>query len=591
MNTRVIWVLLIIATHICNAQHTGHPRLLFSASDTTAIRLKTEVSDARLLYLEVKEQADYLLTHDRYIWTQAIEGAYFSNIVSLCFVYLVEHKTTYSDRAKELIFGGPTSPPGFIDDWGAPGSMAPYHIRLVWQKIIALSLCYDMLFEQLSEQQRSRMRDTIISDLNFAYHPTTGIQDYWGPREWFTRRPGVNMEHNYSVLPAIALILGPMAVYGESSNYPTTLADADIQLGAYHLFMSDSSWMKRSWSSLDGDYTEGISYGFWGTMDFPTPLRALGRWNSIDYFQIPEVRDRLSKCADWFAYEVSVAPRWPAVNRGMFNALNDGNTLQFGALGLALDLSTHYGDKAGLFRWVFNNTVGSIGNLLLDTSPNQMQGIHGNPVPWIISILDYDHDISPIEPSSALPLGKHFRKAGLVYLRSSSTWANGDDIQLAFSCSPAWDKLETGLFSNKHQHQDINQITLSAYGTNYLVGINDAPSSLFHNVVLIDGAGEAYSNGFPTGTTGWLNDGNIVQYHGTHQYEFIHGDATSAYNEIHYGDFNDLTKSGKHVIMRHDSTPRPPNPVFNPVDRAHRYLLFSRNSVENPLFFERVHAG
>ena len=185
---------LLLVSFAVSAQPTGHPRLFFGAADTAAISARTRVpgSAASQLFAEVLESASHY-TNLGYMWhsTWHHKSIFYDNLHAIAFAYLVTHQTNYADRAKELVFRtDPTfNQQGIIWDQYPDGGAA------LRSKVIALSIVYDWLFEQLSQSERRAIQDTIIQ--NLAYPGGEGIRDYF-------LRPDVDLNrHEFRPEPAL----------------------------------------------------------------------------------------------------------------------------------------------------------------------------------------------------------------------------------------------------------------------------------------------------------------------------------------------------------------------------------------------------
>ena len=324
------------------------------------------------------------------------------------------------------------------------------------------------------------------------------------------------------------------------------------------------------WSPEDGAYTEGISYNFWGGNQIAQFLELLSRLEGVNYFQQEAVKNRFTKLFDWLAYEVLPQPR---NLYNYFNDLNESYTFDMAKISTVMMFAAHYPDKASLASWIFANTAQNVDNLLPSVDQYQTRSGDGHSMLFILPLLTYN-DVPPVDPSTLLQLSKYFYRDGLVYVRtSSSLWADQNDIQLAFTSSPAIDPVSQ-YFSIKHDHADKNHFTLSAYGVQYLVDAgagdqyNATWQSQYHNIVLIDNVGEAEG--------GWYErDGRIASYSKSPLFETMHGDARLAYNQLHYEN------GGVHLIATDQSST---SYRLNPVLNADRYVNFIRADASLPAY-------
>jgi len=455
----------------------------------------------------------------------------------------------------------------WYDFWPRDDQYGSNILRTLSQKVICLSIMYDWLYDQLDATERTQIQDTIITDLAYTFPQLQFGGNYMGGiRATFNREDAsrLRMEHN-----PLALLLGAMSIYGENSNYSTSQADADIATVLASEFTNSYSHINRYFSPDNGAEFNGVSYSLWMFPILVAELEAWNHWTGGNHWNDQNVKNRFSKLADWLAYEVLPYPREQP--NSMLNTLNDAIPYQYGSMGMLLVLSTKYPDKAGLMRWVFNNTVQNIYNLLYDeTSDDAEQEIHGNSLDFILPITTGYSFVNPVEPSTILPLSRFLTWDGLVEIRTSQTWGDANDIEFAFSSQPIIHPL-TGVFNHHHEHYDKNNFTLFAYGDNYLIDYGlgkNTPS--WHNVILIDGVGQ---------TSGLSTQGEITEYKTSSKFDFIDGNATHAYNEMNWG-------IGMPPVTWTAQNPPPSEyGTLNPVQQAHRYVTFSRAMDNIPPYF------
>ncbi len=161
----LILSLMLTATTICFTQHTGHPRLFFTASDIPQIvsRINQSGSAASQLYGEVVEQSNYYNTN--WLWDYDDfphnKAAFYAGLPSIAFRYLVTGDVQWATRAKYMIFN--TETPFYkqriiYDDWYNRWTRDEAHgaqiHRALSQQVICLSIMYDWLYDQLDATQR-----------------------------------------------------------------------------------------------------------------------------------------------------------------------------------------------------------------------------------------------------------------------------------------------------------------------------------------------------------------------------------------------------------------------------------------------------
>lgn len=575
-----------------------HPMLFFSTSDIPQIvnRINQANSAASQLYANVVRQSNYFLTNplfhpNEYPHNKAV---FYHCILSLAFRYIVEKQNNvpnyiqWADRAKFLIFN-PTDnnlpdvqrliQQGIVyDNW--PGRQSDPG-RALSQQTISLSILYDWLYEQLDANQKLQIQNAIISDLAW----TNNVPTYpSGIRAAFTREDAYRIRLEWA---PPALLLGAMSIYGENTGYTTTQADADINAALDYEFRTSTSYINRYFSPYDGAHSDGITYPLWGGHLPTMMLDAWSKWDGANHWNDQNIKDRLSKMGEWLAYNVLPDPQtWPC----SFNVLNDAYAWHYSPMSILLTLSTKYPEKTGINRWVFNHTIQNIQNLLQSVSfYSDQQEVAGCSMAFILPIIEgYTGSSSDaVEPSTLLPRSKDMIWNGEVHLRTSSNWGDANDIQFVLTSEPAVSPIGNATYQHHHDHPDKNHFTLSAFGDLYTHGYgygNPEQAPEYHNQILIDDGtggsnphwkGEAYAGYL----SGQISDGKIVQHATSSQFDFIHGDATRAYNELRWG-------VGQSPVIYSASNPGP-NPLsfFNTVEWAHRYVTFSRSLDNIPAYF------
>jgi len=314
----------------------------------------------------------------------------------------------------------------------------------------------------------------------------------------------------------------------------------------------------RELYDTDGAGFEGCLYSSFGLSGIVPFMEALKRKTGEDMFE--ENREILTKINDWMAYEI-------LPERHKYNNLNDSYYWDFypgwvewvdGHWGYSLWL----GPLEGIYnddpvdKWVFENLI------QLDDI-NRKSGECGL-LPLII--LKYNDDLASGDPAERLPLSKHFRGRGLVYFRTG--WEDPEDIMFSFESGPAYNPA-TGHYSVRHRQMDKTHFTLYAYGEKFAKDFGkgyDKPES--HNTILVDGEGQAWLSHKKKSL--W-NTGVIEEQVSGEFCDYVHGDATDAYNRLWVLD----GWGGAH-----DTT----GPFCNPVLNADRMVTFVRSDGLPPYF-------
>ncbi len=555
-----IAVVMFTLSSVSVAQIGVHPKLFFSANDIPTLQSRITVagSDAQRLWNVIGKQRDWYMSNPHLFPENqdAPRNRYYENIPALAFSYLMTGNTLHADTARYLIFHMDSNPAlqGIIYD----NVTDPFGVGF---RINALALTYDFMFDQLDAAQRRQIQDTIISSIGRP-----------GVMRSFLQMPNATLQNNLLIHHALPLLLAAMSIYGENANYDTAQANVDIALAKQIILTDSNSYLKRMWSPDDGAYLEGVFYNFVGLNQVAQFVRLIERWEGINYSQQSFIRNRLSKVLDWLAYELLPDPHTLSAIDPQgdiyVNNLNDGGYFA-PSPSTMLMLSALYPEKASMGRWLFEHSIRTIENLVRDSSNYwNYYSAYGHAMLFILPLINSDY-VAPTSPSGILPLSKHFVNNGLVYIRTSSVWADNNDVQFAFTSSPVFGPV-TQAYSVKHDHPDKNHFTLSAYGVNFIVDGGQAHRTpVNHNYVLIDGAGQPWSQ--QTIDYAMEREGKIVSYNKSSKFEAIHGDAKNAFNKL-YWESNGIVQVDSSIL----------NPLLLHVQNADRYVHFVRSDGSLP---------
>lgn len=238
-----------------------------------------------------------------------------------------------------------------------------------------------------------------------------------------------------------------------------------------------------------------------------------------------------------------------------------------------LVLSHAYQD--GVASWIFNSTVNSISNLI--PSPYAIYPL-GYPAEqrWaltpsiFLAFLVYD-GVSPVNPGNTLAKSKLLYERGLAYVRTSSNWADNNDVQFGIEGHQLVNPTN-GVYSDGHTQSDKNHFLLNAYGDKFIIDYGyDSYLPQDHNYILIDRKGEAVNPYGFTGGSIWGSVGSSdLRMVGSSQYSFIHGDAKRAFDNLY-----EHASSSAGYTLRGISDPAFA-PYVNPVQNADRYVMFNQ---------------
>ncbi len=564
----------------------SHPYLFFSSADIPAIRARATTTGTppnaiwNLIYN--KQSLYYLGSNPTQEISRAKEIAnnlnsykIYENAYSLALGYVIEtdpiRKAKFLTQVRRVLFGDSPNGVTGILNMPFPNTCADHS----WHgstRIIALCLVYDLLYNEITQTERDQIKNVIVSDV---YH--TGACQI-GPRtliyDPYVHLPGTNMFAVWSQAIGIAAI----TLMGDPA-YPE--ASADLDFVKRRLLTDSDSYLKRNF--YDGGGIEGVGYAFWGLDKLVFFMYVLSRWENVDYFNVPDIKNLMKMITEWFAYEVLPSPRDPESR--YFNDINDswrGFYNQNGFLTPLLVLEGKYQD--GMSQWVFENTIQSIPFLLTGSA---LDWNRSSVTPLLFTALLTYNGSTSINPSTRLGKTRLFKERGLLYVRTSDNWASYEDIQFAVE-NHALINPTTGIFSKGHNQSDKNHFTLIAFGQDFIVDqgyTSAANSSAEHNYILIDGRGQA-NNPWELSNNQYyaLPSGGSLSLASSNSIDFIHGDAKHAFNFL-YAHGWECPGSPMPLYCLKDASDQNYEPYVNTVDNADRFVNFIRSTNGLPDYF------
>jgi len=239
-----IFLLPLFISHPIHAQadHIGssfqlpaHPRILMLKGEETSIK-KTIGNDKVWMQLEqaILDESDQLLSAPpverikigRRLLDKSREAL--RRIFFLSYAYRMTGHQKYAKRAeKELLATSAFS------DWN------PSHFLDVAEMTMAVSIGYDWLYDRLSPQSRSIIKEAILKK---------GIEPSLDPKN----NSWLRVEHNWNQVCNAGMCYGAMAIYEDDPELARQIINRSID--AVPLAMKDYA--------PDGVYPEG--YGYWG---------------------------------------------------------------------------------------------------------------------------------------------------------------------------------------------------------------------------------------------------------------------------------------------------------------------------------------
>ena len=422
-------------------------------------------------------------------------------IAEAAFVYKIENDKKYLVAAKKFMDAAVS-----YDIWGYANNKPNVDLA-AGHLLYGLGWGYDLLYNDLTEQERTRYRDKMIKQSRLLF-------DFFKPKSGKTYA----YSQNHTFIPIAGLGIAAYALYGETPEAAewAGLARAifDRVLGTY---------------SQDGYYYEGFEYWIFSTPWLVHYLDAHAHATGEDLYDRPGFREMYKYVAH--------------------SMLPDGNyVFDFGDIFEGPLTRAGKGDEYPRTHpdGHFNTNY----NLLYRVAQRFKSGEAQGVAAWLKafkqvnaedywSLIWYESAVKAV-PIDRQPTSHHFRDHDVVFWRSD--WTT-NATAFAFKCGPSEGhhtlNLQTRFpewrLSSGHAHPDANSFIIFARGQ-YLTGDTGyagVPMTEHHNTILIDGKGQAKEGAGHDAFEGVayerMDRVRIVDVKVTNDSVLVRGDATSAY--------------------------------------------------------------
>lgn len=401
----------VISTVVERWPDNKHPRVMATAEDFERIKHEIEISDIKRAWFNSIESATKLLmekTPIKYGTTDGIrmrdQSGQIADIVANCaFMYNITGDTTYADRAWKEIEALCSFP-----DWN------PNHFLDIGQFMMAMGVGYDWLYNYLTPDQRTLMRESIKEKAyvelmrDYNNDPTRKRTYQWST----TPQP-----NNWSFVCNSGAILSALAICDEESEIcGEVLSNAINNIeGAINKFAPDGAWY------------EGASY-----------------WTLV---------------IETFAEMLSALDTAAGTNYGLLNAPGVAQACYFPS-----DVSSSYGSfnysDAGAAvisapeLFYFAKVLGDEGLKTLRSNHMEQYGYEGTYRDMLYC------DGLPAPGNVEMTLDKKFETADVASMRSS--W-NADEEFFA--------SIHTGKNNAPHSHLDTGTFVIDAFGDRFAMDL------------------------------------------------------------------------------------------------------------------------
>ncbi len=494
--------LLII--FVAGESFAANPKLFFSQDDITALRAKRYEPHILPIWQNILARADAYCTPGSSSYVDP-ESSWFVNgdygwygrdvqswVETIGFVYQITGNSFYGNHGAAILAASA--------DYVAPqGSLLLMNIDMMR----TFATGYDWLYSAMTPQQRTKIEQRAKDYIEWSF---TLRQTAWAPYHNFT-----GVAFGGTGLLAIAL----EDVYPVEA--PVWMEQAKEQV---------VEWFDKGFDA-QGAYVEGHYYSYYGLSNAIAFADALKRNKQINIMTHPH----LENLANFFAMT-----RLPGTD--IYEGRNDSDYLVRVELSISR-LAQEFDD--GLLKWFWERAQTYM------MAPGFGEGgyypdYHRSGYSPLRIL--WDNNVVAIDVADAdLPLSEHFEQRGLVTFRSG--WGVNDTL---FT-------IEAGQYYYvTHNQSDKGHFSFYGLGYNWAVDSGTGQhSTLAHNCILINGAGQAV-----TGNSGYGSDGEIVTYVDNPNYGYALADATSAYNVNNLGVIgNPVEYALRHsvYVRRQESTP------------------------------------
>jgi hypothetical protein len=458
--------------------YSGHPKLLFTASDLPALRAQLvdggHDDDA---YADIQAWSQTVLAAPPPALLGSWEGVH--SIAQLGFTAQVEtNGAAFAAKVREMVLW-------IVQNRGPTDDEHASALRLQ-----SMALGYDLAFADATPAERATVRAEMRAYL-----------DYMPPRFNYYCQAYNPYCGNHGMTVGASMGLGVIALWDDTS------ASGQDSLAAALAFAEPI--VEKCLTDIlpaDGAYREGVLYAAW-IMRVAVPyFEARRRFDGRDHADDP----RFERMIEWLCYELSPD------GTGRTHNLNDSS---WSTRPLAL--------HATFLEWAQARWASPLARYLHD----HVVGLYGYDFGQFadrVAVALWNRPIAAVDPATLLPSGRVFADRGLYWYRSGwKTGPTGDEVTFALSSGKYW---------GGHIQEDRGQFTLTAYGQRFaadcgaVASIGTPKETAAHNLILVDGFGQ-HNAGASIGT-----DGEIVASLMSPMADYVRTDLRAAYAT--YSEFN-----------------------------------------------------
>jgi hypothetical protein len=479
-----------------------HPRVYVTDNELDALRTRAH-STQRELWQQVLSNVRALRTEPAAPPAQLrrAQNDVGLAIAEAAFVYKIEKDKKYLDAARKFMDAAVS-----YDIWGYANNK-PNADLAAGHLLYGLGWGYDLLYNDLNENERTRYRDKLIKQSRLLY-------------EFFKPKSGKTYAYsqNHTFIPIAGLGVAAYALYGET---PEAADWASLSRAIFDRVLDTYS--------QDGYYYEGFEYWIFSTPWLVHYLDAHAHATGEDLYDRPGFREMYKYVAHSMLPTGNYVFDFGDIFEGPLTRAGKGDEYP----------RTHPNGH-------FNTNYNLLYRLAQRFQSGEAQGVaawlksfHQVNAEDYWSLVWFDPALKPV-PITQQPTSHHFTDHDVFYWRSDWTTKA---TAFAFKCGPSEGHHAATLvkqfpewrLSSGHAHPDANSFIIFA-GGQYLTGDTGyagVPMTEHHNTILINGKGQskegAGHDAFEGVDYDRFNQVRIVEVKVAKDAVVVSGDATNAY--------------------------------------------------------------
>ena len=422
-------------------------------------------------------------------------------IAEAAFVYKIEKDPKYLTAAKKFMDAAVS-----YEIWGYANNKPNVDLA-AGHLLYGLGWGYDLLYNDLTENERARYRDKLIKQSRLLF-------DFFKPKSGKTYA----YSQNHTFIPIAGLGVAAYALYGET---PEAAEWASLSRAIFDRVLDTYS--------QDGYYYEGFEYWIFSTPWLVHYLDAHAHATGEDLYDRPGFRDMYKYVAHSMLPNGNYVFDFGDIFEGPLTRAGKGD--EYPRTHPNGHFNTNYNLLYRLAQRFHNPEAQGVAAWLKNFKQVNAEDY------W--SLIWYDSTLKPV-PIQQQSTSYHFRDHDVFFWRSD--WTT-NATAFAFKCGPSeghhtavvLNQFPEWRLSSGHAHPDANSFIIFARGQ-YLTGDTGyagVPMTEHHNTILIDGKGQSKEgsghDAFEGVSYQRLDQVHIIDVQIAKDSVIVRGDGTNAY--------------------------------------------------------------